>query len=466
MATTALPRRAWRGSITSVGLIALLFVQTAIGLLAARDPSLALAATVLLVGGFLALFSPLGVAAAVFPAVIATRRLGGGGIDLSYADAVLVVSTVLALPFVPWKSRTLRNVLGALGIYLVVLAITIIANPSTRAVIELFHRLELVGGSVIVGAAIAAAGKTRFALRLYVAAAVVLAVAAIAYTLSHGFAPAYPLGINKNAAGFFLTCCLLLTVVTPRHIGLPRAMSVPVQILLVAGLVSCQSRGSAATFVGVLFVASFRSGRSRALVPIVGALAVGAMIWTTSQDLGDESGGAKFNSLNTRLDAYDRAIELWQENPIFGVGVRFFREPALMASEPHNLIVSSLGESGIVGTAGFVGFNLAVIAMFRRRNDPLGRAALYLTIAHAVDALAGIYWVAGTGTLPWLVVGLAAGIDREITKPPDPPDDPQPAVTRSTMRSTSAGDGAPSHCTVASGPASVTSVIPTSISQR
>ena len=133
MATTALPRRVWRGSITSAGLIALLIVQAAIGLLAAKDPSLALAATVVLIGSCLALFSPLGVAAAVFPAVIATRRLGGGGIDLSYADAVLVVSTVLALPFVPWKSRTLRNVLGALGIYLVVLAITIMANPSVRA---------------------------------------------------------------------------------------------------------------------------------------------------------------------------------------------------------------------------------------------------------------------------------------------------------------------------------------------
>ena len=107
-----------------------------------------------------------------------------------------------------------------------------------------------------------------------------------------------------------------------------------------------------------------------------------------------------------------------------------------------------------------------MIAMFRRRKDPLGRAALYLTIAHAVDALAGIYWVAGTGTLPWLVVGLAAGIDREVTEPPDPPYDRQPVVTRSTMRSTSAADGAPSHSTVASGPASATSVTPTSISQR
>ena len=169
----------------------------------------------------LALFSPLAVAAAVFPAVIATRRLGGGGIDLSYADAVLVVSTVLALPFVPWKSRTLRNVLGALGIYLVVLAITIMVNPSVRAVVELSTDSSWSADRSSSALRSPAAGKTRLALRLFIAACTAVAVAAIVYTLSRG-SPAYPFGIHKNAAGFFLTCGLLLSLVTPRHLCLPK----------------------------------------------------------------------------------------------------------------------------------------------------------------------------------------------------------------------------------------------------
>jgi polysaccharide biosynthesis protein PslJ len=466
VATTALPRRTLRASMTSTALVIFVALQAGIGLLAAQDPQLALAAAVVLAAAVLAVISPLGVAAVAFPAVLATRRLGGGGIDLSYADAVLVVATALALPFVPWRSRVLRNVLSALGLYLVVLAVTIIANPSVRAVIELFHRLELVAGAVMVGAAIAATGRTRFALRLLVAACAGLAVAAIAFTLSHGWAPAYPLGVNKNAAGFFLTCALLLLVVVPRHVELPRAASLPIQVLILAGLAACQSRASAATFVSVLLISSVRRTGSKALIPIVGTVALVAMIWTTSQRLTEDSPGAQFNSLNTRIDTYDRTMELWQGDPIFGVGVRFFREPALAAGEPHNLIIASLGESGVVGTAGFVAFNIAVIAMFRRRKDALGHAALYLTIAHAIDSMAGIFWVAGTGTLPWLVVGLAVGLDPSPTSAGDVAGQDHAEASRSTTRSTNAALGAPSHTTDAWTPASSTVVSPTSITHR
>ncbi|MGD9704722.1 MAG: O-antigen ligase family protein [Acidimicrobiia bacterium] len=463
---TAFPRRRMRTSLNGGVLIAFVVVQAAIGLLAARDPSLALGATIVLVGAVLSLISPLGVAVVAFPAVLATRRLGGGGIDLSYADAVLIASTALALPYVPWRSRALRNVLVALAAYLVVLSITIIVHPSVTAVVELLHRMELVGGAVVVGAAISAGGKTRIALQLLIGACAVLAIAAVADSLSNGFEPAYPFNVNKNAAGFFLTCALLLLVVAPRQVALPRPVILPAEGLLLAGLVACQSRASAATFVGVLFIASFRRGGSRAFVPILGTAAVVAMIWSTSQDLSDRTDNARFNSLNTRIESYDRSFELWKTNPIFGVGVRFFRDPTLNASEPHNLIISSLGESGLVGTIGFVALNVAMVAQFRRRHDPLGRAALYLTIAHAVDSMAGIFWVAGTGTLPWLVIGLAVGIDH--TGQGDGTEEParsQRAARRSTTRSWSGAGGALSQITGHVEPAS-TSAVETSMSQR
>jgi O-antigen ligase len=253
-----------------------------------------------------------------------------------------------------------------------------------------------------------------------------------------------------------------LLIVAPREVGLSKAASIPLQALLLGGLVACQSRASAATFVVVLFVVSCRRGGTRAFVPILGTVAIVAMIWSTSQDLTEKTDdAAQFNSLNTRIESYDRAFELWQGDPIFGVGVRFFRDPTLNATEPHNLIISSLGESGVVGTAGFVALNVAVIAMFWRRRDALGRAALYLTLAHAIDSMAGIFWVAGTGTLPWLVVGLAAGAEGL-----DASDDGQPEESRSTTRSTSAGGGAASQITDSPAPGSATSGGATSTSHR
>jgi len=293
----------------------------------------------------------------------------------------------------------------------VILAITLVANPSTRALLELFHRLVLVGGAVVVGAAIASGGMTKLALRLFIAATVTLSVAAVIDSLSNGLAPAYPLGVNKNAAGFLLTGALLILVIAPELVAIPRTSLVAVQAILAAGLLSCQSRASAATFLAVLFVAALRNKRSRGFVPVIGAVALVAMIWTTSQDLTEDSPTARFNALNTRLEAYDSSMEIWAEEPMFGAGLRYFKDPAQPVPEPHNVIVVSLGESGLVGTLGLAAMLVMVLATLRTGASSASRLAIYLVVAQVVNGLADIYWVAGRGTLPWFIVGIAVGTE-------------------------------------------------------
>jgi len=395
------------------GVVGVVCAQVAIGLVAVRNPELAILLSVVLAGGLVAMFSPLAIAALAFPATIASWRLGGGSLNMSYADAVLVLAVLFALPFVPWHSRLLHRILATAGVYLVILAVTLLANPSTRAVLELFHRLVIVCGAIAVGSALAAAGKTRFALRWLIGACVALAVVAIVDTLSHALEPAYPLGVHKNAAGFLLTAALLVLVIAPDLVAVPRAALLPAQALLAAGLLACQSRASAATFLAALFIASLRRRGSRAFVPLIGSIALVAMIWVTSQNLTEDSPEAKFNSLNTRVETYDSALDIWSAQPVLGAGLRYWNDPAHEGSgEPHNVILASLGESGLVGTVGLLVLLTMVIAALRRRQDQAGRLAIYLLVAHVVNGLADIYWVAGRGTLPWLVVGLAVGIER------------------------------------------------------
>lgn len=405
-------QRALRVPVGAGGVIAVVGLQAAIGLLAARELRLAAVLTAILVVGLLGMFSPVAVAALAFPATIASWRFGGGALDMSYADAVLVAAVVVSLPFVPWQSKLLHRVWAAAGVYLVVLAVTLLANPSVRAVLELFHRLILVCGAVAVGSALAASGRARLAMRLFLVAAAVVAVAAVLDTLSNELGPAYPLGIHKNAGGFLLTAALLVTVIAPDLVAIPTAARVPVQALLAAGLLACQSRASAATFVAVLFIALLRRPGSRALVPAIGAIALAAMIWTTSQNLTEDSSAARFNALNTRIEAYDNSLEIWSEQPIFGAGLRYFRDAAYEGvTEPHSVIVASLGESGIVGTAALAVMLAMVIAALRTGKSSASRLAIYLVVAQVVNGLADIYWVAGRGTLPWLVVGIAVGTE-------------------------------------------------------
>jgi len=44
-----------------------------------------------------------------------------------------------------------------------------------------------------------------------------LTMMAFTYSITNGFEPAYPFGLHKNAAGFFLTCASLLLVVAPNE---------------------------------------------------------------------------------------------------------------------------------------------------------------------------------------------------------------------------------------------------------
>jgi polysaccharide biosynthesis protein PslJ len=396
---------------------ALLMAQVATGLVVAGGGRTALAVIVLLAAVPALAVAPLSVAALAFPLVFATRRLGLGGLDLSYADAALVATTVVAMRWVPWSSQVLRRLFLVLMGYLAVMAVVVAGTPTTRAVLEWLHRAELVGGSLIVGAAVAASGRARQALRLYVATAFVYAVTAVVDTVTSGFEPAYPFGTQKNGAGFFIAAAIIMTLRAPGVLALGTQWMVPLRVVLFAGLVATQSR-SASIAVGVVLVFLTLRGRVRfSFVPVLGVMGIVAMVWLSRDVVSRDD---QFNSLNSRLSTYEIALEVWQVEPVFGAGLRYWRDPQLGAGEPHNFALSALGESGVVGLVAVVALNGAFLITLRRRPDELAACAKALIVARLVVGLADVYWVAGPGTISWLVVGLAAGVTAAMPARPSP----------------------------------------------
>jgi hypothetical protein len=341
------------------------------------------------------------------------ERVNLGGVDLSYADLALIVTVVVSVALVPWKSLTLRRLLAITAAYLAILAVAILLNPSSRSIIEWGHRAVLVGGSLVVGAAVTRVGQERRALTVFIGMTTALAIVAIFEAVTSGFAPAYPFGINKNAAGFFILGAVVVMAVAAAQTAVPQRLIYPLQAVLILGMAACQSRASAATVMLIMCVIAYRRRAQSSLVLIAAAVALGAMIWTTSQRLFDEQDASyQFNSYATRVVTYEQSIEIWQREPLAGAGLRFWRDPEVtrgeIVGEPHNLAISALGESGYIGLFGLVVLNGGALIVLRRRRDPLGQVAFFITVAHIIDSLAGIFWVAGTGTLPWLLVGLAA----------------------------------------------------------
>jgi O-antigen ligase len=308
----------------------------------------------------------------------------------------------------------LRSFLRLAAVYCLILALPVAVVPSGHAVAEWGHRVVLLGGSLMVGAAIAARGLIARSLRWFVLTAAVVSVAAVIDAATNGLGdfppdPAYPFGIHKNAAGFLVGCALVLTIVWRSLLRLPTVQRQLCQVLFFVGLVACQSRAAAVMVVVLLVAYAIRgSGSSRSPIAFVGGVAAIVVTYFSVESLfGTNSDDARFNSLNSRLDVYGSVLEIWERHPLFGAGLRFWNSPDYAGvGEPHNLVVSALGESGVVGLLALLVLLVGAWRLTTAAPRMQRGIARFAIAAKAMESLLGIYWVAGTLTFSWLLVGM------------------------------------------------------------
>lgn len=344
-------------------------------------------------------------------AAFAHWRAGPASFDMSVADVALVAATPAAVALVPWRSRHLWRLLAALLVYLALLLITVAATPSLRTVLELAHRLFLVGGAAVIGAALAQQGRAVLALRIFNLVAVAFAVAAVVDTATSGFAPAYPVGTHKNAAGMLLGVAVFLRLVTPRVAYALRGWRAPTTLTLVAGLLATQSRGAMLALTACLGLWAIRQrGLRRSGLIIVGmVVAVLAVVYLVNARETDrvraDPSAARFTGAATREHNVGLALDQWREHPVTGAGLRYFVDAG--EPEPHNVVASNLAESGLVGTVALGVLLAGAVRALSGRRGAMATAARYVLLLQFLAALFDIYWRAGTGSLPWLIVGIA-----------------------------------------------------------
>ncbi len=393
------------------------------------------ALTVLAVGAVAVVVAPSLVLVAPVVASYGVNKLGGGLSGFSIADLALIAGGVVAVPFVPWRSRWLQFVLGTLAAYLLLLVPVLASHPTSFGIVEWAQRALTVGGGVLVGAALAHRGRARAALLAYLAVSAVFATVAIAIAVESGFAPAYP-GIHKNAAGVLLMFAVLVTVAARRTLALPTPVLAALRAVLLLGMAATQSRASVLGLIaGVAWWAVKNRRLTLSPLAVVGAAVLGGMLWISVGNLLREpdTAASRFNSLNSRTITYEVAIEIWQLEPWLGQGLLYWRDPELSwgggFGEPHNVIFSTLGESGLVGLAAFTLLVGRVVWRLRREREELVQLAVIAIVARFVESLLSIWWVGGTQNPPWLFLGLAVGTLAMRDQAPRPAV-PEPAPVR------------------------------------
>jgi O-antigen ligase len=392
--------------------------QLAVAAFAASEPAMAMLVIAGLVVLAVVLLAPLLLLVGAFPATFAYWRVGPASLDMSVADAFTFLGALAALPFVPWRSPTLRRLLIATAGYAAVLSLTVLAHPAMRSAVEVFHRTSMVVGALLIGAAVARLGKVQLALRAFLSVAALISVVAALETLAHHLQPAYPFGIQKNAAGELIVMGLVVLLTVPRRVGLSKMTTGVLSAVLLIGLAASEARGPALALVAVFALHLLRQRRRRGasrivrlapLLLVASVLLIGISVVTyRDRDLNAQT--EQFNSLNTRLDTYHYAIdEVWKPHLLDGSGLKWFFAPGSPVGAPHNLVISELSEAGLIGLAALVLFLVVLLRSARRSSSDLGEAAYLVIVARLLESMLGIFWTAGVGTFPFLILGLMVG---------------------------------------------------------
>lgn len=402
----------------------------AAGFVGTGRPVVGLALVAAAAGVCLLAVRPVLVAVLAVPAVYGYQSVGPGG-ALGLSDVLLLAGAFLALPALA-RSPAFRRT-GSLTrgfvVYLALLLPSLLVHPSGAAGRELLHRVVLVVAAVLVGAWLVTERQVEPALRLLALISGFFAVASILTWLTNGHQAAYPLGYHKNYAGSLLALTLLILLCASAHVPLRTGLRFPAIGLLVAGLLATQSRGAilGAALGALLWLFAPGSGvgvRGRSRVVAV-VLAVGFVLYS-GQSVRQQlvSSNVETNSVGIRRDVETYTRELWRTSPVVGVGIRYFTsgEYGELAQAPNNAIDNELAESGLIGTAGFVGFHVvALTLLWRRRRTALGLTALALVSGQLLHGMVDIYWSSGITPLPFMLAGMALA---EPAPRPDP--DPEP----------------------------------------
>lgn len=391
-------------------------VGVAVGAVSARAESLAfpLAVLVLLVGVSFIDLSIVPVLA--LPATLVTERVAG---VLSASDLVLAAATCVALLMLRGRGAiAVQPLLWAGGVYLALAIPTLILNRYAANLVEWLHEVVLVLGSMIVGFVVGREGRARLALSIYLLICLAVGIAAV-FTASVGFAqtgvfaPVYLGGLHKNTIGGALAVAVVIFFARPHWIGWSRRLAYGAALICGLGILASQSRqGLVAVMVGVLIVTlrpiarGARRGRLLWLLYLPGA----AFILVQIQE--QLASGDEFNSAYQRLAWFTRSIEIWQESPIFGVGLRWWYDTGRFVDgfQPPNAELEVLTTVGVVGLVGFL-LMFAAASWGLARLDPVyGTLGLAVVATRFVQAQFDLYWVAGQASFLWIVAGICYGV--------------------------------------------------------
>lgn len=210
-----------------------------------------------------------------------------------------------------------------------------------------------------------------------------------------GYAP-YPTAL---AACIVLLGTMFVSGRAMRLVPRNRALATFVATTFLLGLAITRSRSTVAMAVIVVVVSAavLAPSAHRRLLGVATAIAVVLAFGYLAKDfsaLATSTLESRAGSTATRIELYDRAIALWRESPVLGIGIK----PDDGSGYPigsHSTYVGVLVRTGLVGMALFgSAWGLALLEGVRQVRDAASRPETYAALAGVAVTVFMIGWMA------------------------------------------------------------------------
>ncbi|MEV7973356.1 O-antigen ligase family protein [Cellulomonas sp. NPDC089187] len=363
---------------------------------------------------------PIALPVLAMPALLLVNRVGGA---LSVSDFVLFAAFWPALLFCRRPlSRSMRHLLWANAAYQASVLFTVIANPYLANAVEWLHSWLLVGGALLVGWAIGAAGLARVGVGLYLAGSAVVTVAALAQfaiNLAAGtVGPVYlnePFLMHKNFIGCVLAFAAVVVYARPRWLRMNDLLCLGLFGFFLAGVLVSQSRQALIGLAVAIAVIALRPDPTRRrsklvlLAVAVAAVVVGVLVQDQLES-GDQA-----NSAYQRLIWFGESLRIWEQYPVFGAGLRWwYTDRFSQQFQPPNAEFEMLSSGGLVGLVGFLGMFLVMLVVLWRVDRRFGTLAFVLVLMRFVQGQFDLFWVAAQVSIPFVLAGICLGAQEHV----------------------------------------------------
>ncbi|GAA4720011.1 hypothetical protein GCM10023216_05940 [Isoptericola chiayiensis] len=406
-----------RGARTALLICVVAASLALIGLLVVVAPALAVVAAVLLMLVGVTVYEPVALPVLAMPLFVIVERVGAGGVDLSLSDFAFFGAFWFAVFLGPRPfSPAMRNMLWLSAVYQAATLFTVLVNPYLANTVEWFHAWLLVGGALVVGWAVGRSGHAALGLTLLVGACLVIAGLTLVFgalQFSQGnTGPVYlhwPFGMHKNFIGTLLASAAAIVYARPPWMNWPLWVSYASFGALTLAVAATQARQAYIGLAVAVVIILFRRHQKVRHTPWILAPVVVACVAVLTLVQEQVAEGNSFNSTYQRLTWFEQAIEVWQHQPVVGVGLRWWTTGEFYSFQPPNAELEVLSSTGIVGLVAFLVLQFGGLMVLWRVRPDYGTVAFAILASRLVQGQLDLFWVAVSVSVPYVIAGVCLG---------------------------------------------------------